>query len=358
VKRLGRFLIGGIVAVGVVVPVVASTASVAGATSTNLTLESPWKPAPFGTNTPSVSIKAGVVSFRGAIKAKATNTKNKPFVVPAAYRPAFKTWLPVDMCNSTNGRLIIKPNGVTLLQEQDGALTNADCFTSLDGVSFVQSSAVTPLTLINGWTESDFATANAAVTTVKGVVHFQGAVEANLGSGPTSAEPFVLPPSFRPSRPVFVAVDMCEADNGRLEIATSGAVSVQEEDQGTTDENCFTSLDGASFVLQPKNSTALTLTNGWTGQAFGTAAAAVQLSKGVVRFQGGIEGGSASLISTLPLSMRPTKNVFVKVDLCSAAADGRLDITPDGSVSVEQEPGGLGTSAQCFTSLDGASFLK
>jgi hypothetical protein len=247
---------------------------------------------------------------------------------------------------------------VTLLQEQDGALANADCFTSFDGVSFVRSSAVTPLTLINGWTESDFSTANAAITVVKGVVHFQGAVEANLGSGPTSAEPFVLPPSFRPSRPVDVAVDMCEAANGRLEIGTNGAVSVQEEDQGTTDENCFTSLDGASFVLQPKNSSALTLLNGWTGQAFGTDSAAAQLSKGIVRFQGGIQGGSASQITTLPSSMRPTTNVFIKVDLCNAAADGRLDIASSGSVSVEQEPGGLGSAAVCFTSLDGASFVK
>jgi hypothetical protein len=160
-----------------------------------------------------------------------------------------------------------------------------------------------------------------------------------------------------PSAPVFVPVDMCDGTNGRLQIGTDGSVFLKEEDQGTGFENCFTSLDGASFVLHPKNSTALKLKNGWTGQSFGTASAAAELVKGVVRFQGAISGGTAAAFTTMPLSLRPTKDVFVKVDLCDAQVDGRIEIQPTGKVSI-QEADGVLTSAQCFTSLDGASFVK
>jgi hypothetical protein len=354
VKRLGRLLVGGAIAVGFALPVVTATTTVAGATNSTLHLKSPWTGAPFSTNAPSVSVTAGVVSFRGAIAASGGNTNNEPFVLPKAYRPAVDVYVPADMCGATNGRLIIEPTGVTLVQQQDGKLNQANCFVSLDGVSFVQSSAVTPLTLINGWNDTAFGTANPAAAVVKGVVHFQGAIAA---SSPSSAEPFVLPSTMRPSVPVFVAVDMCDATNGRLIIQPSGAVTLQEEDQGTSSEDCFTSLDGASFVLHPKNSSALKLKNGWSGAAFGTAAAAVQFSNGVVRFQGGVESGSSAQIGKLPASMTPTKDLYVKVDLCDASENGRLEIEPSGMVLVEEEDGGFAT-AQCFTSLDGASFVK
>ena len=335
-------------------PVVASTSSVAGAsTSVNLKLKSPWTGGPSGTNTPSVSIEKGVVSFRGAIAAPAGSTNDSPFRLPAAYRPAVNVFLPVDMCHSTNGRLVIDPSGAVVVQEEDGALTNASCLTSLDGSSFVKSSAVTPLTLINGWTETAFGTADAAVAKVNGVVHFQGAISGTS----SSIVPFVLPANMTPSVAIFVAVDLCNATLGRLVIDPSGVVAVQEQDEGISNEDCFTSLDGASFVLQPKNSSALSLKNGWTEKADGTGAAAVELVKGIVRFEGGVDNGTASKITTLPASMRPSKNVFVEVDLCDVLEDGRLDITPSGQVSVEEEDGGLST-AQCFTSLDGASFVK
>jgi len=44
------------------------------------------------------------------------------------------------------------------------------------------------------------------------------------------------------------------------------------------------------------------------------------------------------------------------VDLCHAD-NGRLHITPGGSVTVQAE-GPNWANAQCFTSLDGASFAR
>jgi hypothetical protein len=293
-----------------------------------------------------------VVTFEGAISAPSTNTNIEPFKLPAAYRPAVNVYVPVDMCDATNGRLIINPTGEVSVQEQDGAVTNADCFTSLDGVSFVQSAAVTTLTPTNGWGATGFGTANPAAALIKGVVHFQGAVSA---SSPSSTTVFTLPSSLTPSAAVYVPVDMCNATNGRLIIATNGQVTVQEEDGGTTNENCFTSLDGASFVETPNSPTLLTLKNGWTGQPFGTGSAIAELSNGSVRFGGAIGSGTTVLAFKLPSNMRPTKNVYVQVDMCNAT-NGRLNITPNGKVKVQEEDGAL-TNAQCFTSLDGASFV-
>jgi hypothetical protein len=353
-KHLGRLLVGVVISIGTLIPILAVSTTEASAASSPLTLISPWTGAPFATNSPQVSIKSGVVSFKGAIAAPQSNTSNAVFVLPTAYRPAVNVFAPVDMCGATNGRLIIEPSGDVFVQEQDGALTNADCFTSLDGASFVKSSAVTPLSLVNGWgPDTVDSVANPAAALLNGVVHFQGAMTA---PSPTSTEAFVLPSNMTPSVPVYIAVDMNQATNGRLIIEPNGEVFVQEEDGGTTNEDIFTSLDGASFVVTPHNPTLLTLKSGWTGQSFGTAAASAELAKGVVRFGGAISGGSAAKAFTLPSTMRPTKTVYIKVDLCNAT-NGRLQIKPSGVALVEEEGGGL-TNATCFTSLDGASFVK
>jgi hypothetical protein len=58
----------------------------------------------------------------------------------------------------------------------------------------------------------------------------------------------VLPPQFRPTTNVYVPVDLCDATNGRLEIQQAGDVLVQAEGGTFSDAQCFTSLDGASFV--------------------------------------------------------------------------------------------------------------
>jgi hypothetical protein len=57
---------------------------------------------------------------------------------PSRCRPPFgrrrNVFVPVDLCNATNGRLIIEPTGVTV--DPEGAFSDAQCFTSLEGVVF------------------------------------------------------------------------------------------------------------------------------------------------------------------------------------------------------------------------------
>jgi len=154
-------------------------------------------------------------------------------------------FVPVDLCNATNGRLQIEPTGVVTVQAEGGAFSNAACFTSLDGVSFAKSAGLfTPLTLQNGWFNSPFGTSAPAVRTISGIVHLKGAI-ATSGTNPV---PFTLPAGFRPVSVVFVQVDLCTATNGRLQIEPTGVITVEAEGGAFGNAACFTSLDGVSFA--------------------------------------------------------------------------------------------------------------
>ena len=220
------------------------------------------------------------------------------------------------------------------------------------GATAAQAVTFTNLTLLNGWTAGPFSTGQPSVAIIGGIVHFRGAI-ATSGTNP---EPFVLPASFRPSTSVFVPVDLCNATNGRLDIAPSGVVSVQQQNGDPfSNAQCFTSLDGVSFALSATGFTGLTLQNGWTNAPFSTSKAAVALVGGVVHFKGAIASGTSGVLFTLPSRFRPAKAAYAKADLCGAT-NGRLVIQPNGVVSVQQQSGDPFSNAQCFTSLDGASF--
>ena len=109
--------------------------------------------------------------------------------------------------------------------------------------ALAQFAGPTPLTLINGWTNYSSGTSRAIAEEVTGIVQFRGAI-ATAGTTPVA---FTLPASLRPLTNVYVPVDLCNATKRRLFIQPSGAVSVQAE-TGFSNAQCFTSLDGASFV--------------------------------------------------------------------------------------------------------------
>jgi hypothetical protein len=230
-----------------------------------------------------------------------------------------------------------------------GAALLLASFTLGSTLAFAQFAGPVPLSLVNGWTNAPFSTSNTTVEEVNGIVQFRGAI-----AGGTSAAAFTLPAAFRPSTDVYVAVDLCNATNGRLHIASSGAVDVEPEGGTFSNAQCFTSLDGASFARTATGFTALTLTNGWTNAPFSTSNAAARKVGGIVHFKGAIAGGATAVAFTLSAAFRPLTDVYVPVDLCNAT-NGRLHIASSGVVDVEAE-GATFSNAQCFTSLDGAWF--
>jgi hypothetical protein len=233
---------GALCATAVILPLLGAGAAQA-ATPTPLTLKNGWTNAPFGTSNAAVVNVSGIVHFKGAIATGGTNPV--PFTLPKAFRPATSVWIPVDLCNATNGRLEIAPSGVVTVEAEGGTFSNAQCFTSLDGAQFAKAAtSFTNLTLKNGWTNGAFGASKAAVRTINGVVYFKGAI----ATGGTNPVPFTLPNAFRPTTNVFVKVDLCNATNGRLFIAPSGVVTVEAEGGTFSNAQCFTSLDGVSFI--------------------------------------------------------------------------------------------------------------
>jgi hypothetical protein len=350
-RALARITVGALCALGVILPAGMSAASAApvGLSFTSLKLENGWTNAPFSTSKAAVETISGIVHFKGAIATAGTNPV--PFRLPKAFRPAHDTYVPVDLCNANKGRLWIKPSGVVTVQAET-SFSQAQCFTSLDGASFAKSAAsFTSLKLQNGWTNAPFSTSKAAVRTISGIVHFKGAIAT---SG-TNTVPFRLPKAFRPAHNTYVPVDLCNANNGRLVIEPSGVVAVEAE-TNFSDAQCFTSLDGASFAKSAASFTSLKLQNGWTNAPFSTSKAAVRKISGIVHFKGAIAtSGTNAVPFRLPKAFRPAHNTYVQVDLCNANK-GRLWIRPSGVVTVQAENNF--SDAQCFTSLDGASFAR
>jgi hypothetical protein len=75
------------------------------------------------------------VELQGAIATSGTNPV--AFTLASELRPQYTRFVPVDMCNGTSGRLDIYPNGDVQVEAEGGAWGNAQCFTSLDGVSYI-----------------------------------------------------------------------------------------------------------------------------------------------------------------------------------------------------------------------------
>lgn len=315
------------------------------ARATELVLENGWVNAPFATSPAEAFSDHDMVYLKGAVAGGSTEVL---FTLPPLLRPLADVYVSVDLCSARQGRLWIQSSGVTSVQVESGIFSDAQCFTSLDGVRFARPGIeFQPLTLSNGWVGAPFGTSTPGVALMDGIVHLRGAV-----SGGTNATLFTLPVDRRPATNVFVPVGLCDGAKGRLTIAPSGTVTVSTPTGSITAAQCFTSLDGVSFAPSESGFTPLVLNNTWTNAPFGTSNAAVSLAQGVVRFKGAIAGGANGFFSTLPAEMWPATRVFIPVDLCGGAK-GRLNIGPTGDIIVEN----FSSSAQCFTSLDGAMFV-
>jgi hypothetical protein len=326
--------------------------------TTPLTLVNGWTGAPYGTNSPGVrQVDDGIVTFVGAISG---GTADVAFTLPAADRPAGNVYVPVDMCNSTKGWLYIQSSGVVTVQAQ-GAFSDAQCFTSLEGATFaLPTSGTTPLTLQNGWQGAPNGTSYPSVQiktnrftggSTPGSVHFSGAI-----ANGTSSVAFTLPVGYRPSSTAYVPVVMCGTTKGRLIISSSGTVTLQSENS-FANAQCFTSLDGAWFQLNGSSPYyhPLTLQNGWSAYSWITATPAVDEDGTTVTLSGAIKtAGTNPVAFTLPSGFWPQNNVYVSVDLCNATR-GRLWIQPNGVVTVQAVYGNF-SNAACFTSLEGVSF--
>jgi hypothetical protein len=318
--------------------------------ATPLVMENDWSRYGDSTMRPQVSLTQNIVRFKGAMKTTKTNTV--PFRLPRGLAPPATTYLPVNVCGGKKGRLTIFTDGSTSVSSMDG-FDAAQCFTSLDGVEYVFSTAgYYSIPLINGW--SNYGTRNAAlVRTNYDTVHFAGAIK----TGGTNPTPFIVPEVYRPSANVYLPIDLCSGRKGVLLIAASGTATVSVNGAGAwSDVQCFTSLDNVSYSQTASGYTPLTLKPGWTNAIFSTRAPAARALGGLVQLQGAAANGTSAVVLNLPAQFRPTSTVYVTADL-SGGTKGRVMITPAGDVTVQQAGGGLSLAAT-ITSLEGVWFQQ
>jgi hypothetical protein len=312
-----------------------------------LTLINGWTGGPMGTHAPAVSLSGTTVRFQGAI---AGGSNSEPFKLDSMYRPQFTIILPVDMCNGHKGRIIIETNGDTTLQAEKD-FSDAQCFTSLDGLSYVTASTgFKPYpVLLNYWTSGAGGTSPLRAHKSGSLIRFEGHIEGGLNAINPVAQ---FPVSFSPPEVITIAVDMCNATNGRVVITPAGYVSVVAESDFSYAQ-CGTSLDGAFFTLNMIGfTTAGPLLNGWEGVTDHWTPGVKKIS-GVVTFQGAIWNGSNHAVFVLPKAMRPKADVYLNVDTYNSTK-GTLHIQTDGTVNVANDDL---TNASQFTSLDGVSFI-
>jgi hypothetical protein len=210
----------------------------------------------------------------------------------------------------------------------------------------------TALKLINGWKVYNAYVSKPSVTLVNGIVHFEGTIATTH----SNIAPFVLPAGFRPANTVYVPIDLSGATHGQLQILSNGQTFVQAQNGQFAKAGALTSLEGVVFA-KGTGGTLLTMLNGWSSAPYGTATATVRIAGGIVYLAGGIDtSGTNPQPFTLPASFAPAKTVYVPVDLYNQA-NGRLEISSNGTVVVQAE-GGAFSNAANFTSLDGVSFAR
>src|SRR5215831_16155478 len=136
-----------------------------------------------------------------------------------------------------------------------GAVCAAAVTLPLVGAAAAQAATITPtftpLTLVNGWANYGNGTASAAVASINGIVHLKGGIKTS-GTNPM---PFTLPAGDHPAHEVYVPVDLCNGDNGRLDITPNGVVTVEAGVGNWANAQCLTSLDGVSFAPSANSST-------------------------------------------------------------------------------------------------------
>lgn len=315
---------------------------------TALALLNGWTETSSGFNFAFARLVDGIVHLKGEFSGGTAGTL---FTLPPTMRPETDVYVRISLCVGRKGRLHITPSG-SVTVESLGPFSDAQCFTSLEGASFAVAAVdFTGLALENGWTNAPFSTSAAAASMADdGVVRFKGAVAGGLFT-----TLFTLPPEMRPETEVYVPVDLCGSKPGRLHVFTDGHVTVEFPSAETFagSAQCFTSLDGASFIPSRSGFQVLRPLNGWVNGVYGTQTASAALYGGIVHFKGALTDGTSNTLFTLPVGLRPDRTVYVLVDLCSANT-GSLAIEPDGSVSVFSAT--TFAAAQCFTSLEGASF--
>jgi hypothetical protein len=109
-----------------------ATFALSAAGFTPATLQNGWVNAPFITRNLAYKNDDGTIRFQGAV---GSGTTMGIFTLPPELRPARTEYVNVDLCGAKQGRIFVLTDGTVNVQALT-AFTDAQCFTSLEGVAF------------------------------------------------------------------------------------------------------------------------------------------------------------------------------------------------------------------------------
>jgi hypothetical protein len=213
--------------------------------STNLPLINGWdgEGTTGGVEYPAMTLAGGTVHLTG----QAVNgTTLEISALPAAARPARYAYFPVQLGAGVIGAVSIAPDGLMELTSLGGqGFSNAQDFTALDTINFLTAStAVTPLSLLDGWQSAQglYDTGDPGYSVAVGIVHLSGSLTQPAAG---SDEFAILPPSARPSHYLYITTYALNGTAGTVEITPAGYMYAWGPDLSDTQE--YTSLAGITF---------------------------------------------------------------------------------------------------------------
>lgn len=309
---------------------------------------------------------AGVVSLHGSIR---DGTSQKIATLPDGFAPSKTLIFEVQGAGNNPARIDVSPNGSV---RWVGGASNG--WLALNNINFLSANAEVgqpvgyptfncPSGCTTPWRDyADGASAHGKTTFILDTlnrVHMSGIILA-----PTPAPTFGIKIMDIPTSPI----NFTPANNIHEVVTTSSAgtgFSNMQLDQ-TAINYRLGSGQGIYLIYASKFSTTSwttpALLNGGVVSGAYTPMSYSKASDGLVSLRGLATNGTVSpgtVLFKLPVGMRPRNNlVFLTAGYNSAASEGqvsaRVDITPDGNVSIQS---GNGTLTSHWLSLAGINFV-
>lgn len=292
--------------------------------------------------------EAGVVMLRGLMRSGIFSDNTLLFTLPEGFRPLSSEYSFIVPCGGNKpARVDVLSDGSVILKSSGGG---DNSYLSLSGICFHASAAEVDLTWIAptfSSTFADYATSPwplfSCALDEYGFVWHRGMVRAT--TTPT-IETIMLSRSstYGPQKQLHVP---CASDGPFTSVDIRNDGSSAYKAGGSR----FISLSGNPYGVSSVGFIDIPYSSGWVSYSTSFSQAGYyKRPDGIVVLRGLVKresGSTAVVIGTLPAGVRPlATNVFEAV---SANASARVDVNPDGTVSIFGTPG-------IWLSLDGISF--
>ena len=260
------------------------------------------------------------------------------------------------MCAGVYGRIDIQANGIVTILTPF-AWSRATCLTSLEGVSYVQTTSASssvPITPINGWSavdQSRFLT----YTETANLVHLTG----ELHTAGNNHVPFVVP--LAPANDVVVPIGLCNGEVGNLVIDTSGTATIVAAGEFRLRQmldlarRCLVLVEHQRAELRRDRAAHRMAQPGAEQQPH-----AIALSRPTTRPRSTVrwEASGRHRPRRTPRRTRcPSGRIQLLASMCSGFV-GQLEVFANAATRVWVPNGGGWSAAKCMTSLNGIQYAS